>query len=109
MTQSLENKRAGRETELKNKMKGTIERYESVFGKPLDVKTILDYLTHEELNNKMVFMRDRMGVLSDADVGFLRNMVKVTKAAPELVPNLGGDEDFDLDENLDEVDENEAN
>ena len=105
MAESLENRRAGREEELSKKLKLAVDRFESVFSKPLTVKVILEYLAHEEFRNRVKFLRDRIGELTDADVGFLRKLIAHSGAAPEVVPDM-----VDADQlSLDEIDGDEEN
>ena len=68
MAQSLENKRAGREEELRKKLKAAIERYETVFATPLSTQTLLEFLEYSAQQERMKFLVDRVGVLSLMDV-----------------------------------------
>ncbi len=70
------NKRAGREEELRRKVKETIDRYESVFNVPLSTEALESFLNYSEENNRNVFLTGRIGVLSDMDVKYLRNVLK---------------------------------
>jgi hypothetical protein len=100
MATSNESKRIGRDTELRNKLKEASERYESVMGAPLSVDVLKRFLDESEWNNKFLFLRDRIGVLSDADVGFVRQILKVS-VRPVPVSEEAVEE---LSEGLEEVD-----
>lgn len=78
------NRLAGRQKELRDRMKKTIDRYEAVFGKPLSVKVLKDFLHEEKKEEFKVFMRDRMGTLSGSDITFLLAVLDEKQVAPEL-------------------------
>lgn len=107
MSQSLENKRAGREQELRVKMKGAIERFESVFGRALSAVVLKEFLDESEKHNRISFLRDRMGVLSDVDVGYLRNVLKENLKSPStsIVTGDTTEDEVDSDELPDEDDD----
>lgn len=104
MADPIENKRLGREQELRLKMKAALDRYEAVFGKPLSVQFLSQYLTDAEKNNKYVFLKDRVGELSDQDVKFLRFILAENSSAPETEVKVVTDEDNTL-ENLEDIEE----
>lgn len=98
-----ENKRAGREDELRKKLKAACDRYESVFGKPLGVAELKDFLDFSEAQNKRVFLTDRIGVLSDQDVAYLRNVLKENVSTSPAQPvQVATAEDVDSIEEIDE-------
>lgn len=104
LSETTINKRAGRDAELREKLKATQDRYEEVFGKPLSLIALKDFLDDSEKQNKFNFLRDRLGVLSDLDVSYLRNVLKenvVNKTVPASneSPDL---DDVNLDEDGDE-------
>lgn len=105
MAESLENKRAGREQELRNKLKATVNRYEDVFAKPLTTSVLKEFLDESEKNNRMVFLRDRMGMLSDQDVNYLRNVLK-ENVAGSSAPVKAAPKEVELDdvEDISELD-----
>lgn len=78
-----ENKRAGRDKELRKKMRAALDRYESVFGKPLSAKVLNEFLDESEKRNRLTFLTDRIGVLADQDVKYLRELVNENVASPE--------------------------
>lgn len=79
MTDSVENRRIGREKELKDKLKSAAERYEGIFGKPLSVKVLTEFLDHSERQNWITFLKSRIGEpLSDVDIKYLRDIVRST-------------------------------
>ena len=90
------NKRIGRETELRKKIKDTADRFEGVFGKPLSPKILHQFLDHSEEHNRNQFLVDKIGVLSDADVHFLRSVLK------ENVSSASAEED--VEESPEQVD-----
>lgn len=105
MAESLENKRAGREQELRNKLKATVNRYEDVFAKPLTTSVLKEFLDESEKNNRMVFLRDRMGMLSDQDVNYLRNVLKENVAGSSAPVNAAPKEvDFGDVDDISELD-----
>ena len=97
-----ENKRAGREDELRRKVKESIERYESVFGVPLTTEALKAFLDYSEEHNRNTFLVARIGVLSDADVGYLRNVLKENAKGTKLKDPLP---DVDALSELDDVDD----
>ena len=102
------NDRLGREQELREKLKATVERYENVFGKQLTVGNLKDYLDEEEKKNKLDFLRGRMGLLSDTDIGYMRNILKENAKAPNTASPKVVSALTDIDE--DEIEEdNEEN
>jgi hypothetical protein len=97
-----ENKRAGREEELRKKIKEVIERYESVFGSPLTTEALKDFLDYSEAQNRNTFLVDRVGVLSDMDVKYLRNVLKENKKGTRIKDPLP---DVDALSDLDDVED----
>lgn len=83
MATSPENRRAGREEELRKKAKEAIKRYEDVFAKPLSTALLKEFLDWSEQQTRLTFLRDRLGVLSDTDVRYLRNFLKENGAVDE--------------------------
>lgn len=107
---STENKRAGREKELRQKVRDATDRFESVFGRPLSVGVLREFLDESRKHNRLVFLKDRVGILSDADVDFLENVLKENSKQPEsklqtLVDDQPEDVEFDGSENADDLDE----
>lgn len=103
MVKSLENKRAGRESELRKKLKASLSRYEDVFKKPLSVNALEEFLDESEKNNRLVFLKDRIGVLSDQDVKYLRDFLK-EQGKGEVEVEVG---DSDSLEELSEIDDDD--
>jgi len=104
-----ENKRIGRETELRKKVKETADRFEGVFGKPLSPKILNEFLDHSEKHNRNQFLVDKIGVLSDADVHFLRSVLKENvsdKSMEEESEAPAGQVDID---DLDDLDDSQVN
>lgn len=99
MAKSNENKRLGREKELRRKMRDCMDRFESVFGKPLSTGIILEFLDESEKHNRLTFLKDRIGLLSDWDVEYIRTVLKAASKSPELVPDI---EDAESDEGDDD-------
>ena len=107
---SAENRRAGREDELRKKLKATVQRYEDVFAKPLTTSVLKEFLDDCEHHNKMTFLRDRMGLLSDQDVAYLRNVLKENVANAFSVAATNKPSEMDVEEledvsELDDADE----
>ena len=100
-----ENKRAGREEELRRKVKEVIERYESVFGAPLTTEAFKAFLDYSEAQNRNTFLVDRVGVLSDMDVKYLRNVLKENKEGTRIKDPLPDEDALDALDELDDVDE----
>ena len=90
--ETLVNKQAGRQEELRKKMKDTIERYESVFSKPLSVAYLREFLAEESKQEGFRFLRDRLGFLSGTDIKYLRNIVDDRAKSPETPPSLDEDD-----------------
>lgn len=108
MATSLENKRAGREDELRTKLKDTLQRFEHVFNKPLTTTVLKEFLDESEKWNRLNFLKDRMGVLSDMDVKYLRNILKENVAAStkEVAVDdkaLEDISDIDIDDDIEEL------
>lgn len=95
MGDTVENKRAGRDKELRGKIKSALDRYEAVFGKPLSTEVLHEFLDESEKNNRIQFLKDRVGVLSDQDVKYLRELLDENKGSPETELTVADD---DLDE-----------
>ncbi len=93
---SRENKRIGRESELRKKVKDAMQRHVDVFGKELTVEGLREFLDESEKQNRLTFLRDRIGMLSDLDVKFIRDVLKGSKGANIAVVDT---------ESLDELDE----
>lgn len=100
------NKRIGREKELKKKIKAAIDRYETVFGKPLSAGALKEFCDYCEKENRMVFLRDRIGRLSDVDSTFIRGLLKETAASNEVQPRIDT-EDLEEVDDEDLVDEDD--
>lgn len=98
-----ENKRAGRETELRQKVKDCIERYEDVFGKPLTTEALKKFLDYSEEQNRNIFLTGRIGVLSDMDIVYLRRVLKENVKGTKIKDPLPDESLSDLDE-VDEAD-----
>lgn len=99
----IENKRLGRENELRVKLKAALDRYEAVFGKPLSVSFLSEYLTDAEKQNKYIFLKDRIGMLSDQDVKYLRFVLAENKSAPDHEVKVATEDETDLSE-LEDID-----
>lgn len=99
-----ENKRAGREEELRKKVKECIERYESVFGTPLTTEALKSFLDYSEADNRNIFLRGRIGVLSDTDVGYLRLVLKENAKGTKIKDPLP---DEDALEDLEDISDDE--
>ncbi len=93
-----ENKREGRETELRKRVKECIERYESVFGKPLTTEALKFFLDESEKDNRNEFLRSRIGVLSDMDITYLRRVLKENVKGTKLKDPLPEEEIPELDD-----------
>ena len=93
-----ENKREGRETELRKRVKECIERYESVFGKPLPTEALKFFLDESEKDNRNEFLRSRIGVLSDMDITYLRRVLKENVKGTKLKDPLSEEEIPELDD-----------
>lgn len=76
MSEDSLNKRAGREDELRKKMKEVIQRYKDVFSSDLTTNVLKDFLVDSRKANKNNFLRDRIGVLSDIDIDYLETILK---------------------------------
>lgn len=102
-----DNKRSGREKELRKKIRNAMERYESVFGKPLSAGIIEEFLDESEKHNRITFLKDRVGLLSDWDVDYIRKVLKAGAKSPEVVPEIEDveEEKEDVQEELDLEDE----
>ena len=96
------NRRLGREKELRKKMRLALERFESVFAKPLSVNVIKEFLDHSEKQNRLVFLTDRLGVLSDQDVAYVRTLLKEVTVSPELQPELPTEEIEEITEDMED-------
>lgn len=94
------NKNLGRQKELVRKLKLTCDRYESVFDKPLTVDELEYFLDEEWKRDRLSFLRDRMGQLSQTDIIFLRDHLKRSTTSKELPP--------ELNENLEEIEDGET-
>lgn len=97
---TLENRRAGRETELRKKMLATVARFEDVFKKALTPVLLRQFLDAEEVRNRHNFLRDRLGELSDTDIGYLRNVLKENVVDDTRTLKVDTEE---IDENLVDV------
>jgi len=83
MSEVVENKRAGREAELREKLKKAMQRYEDVFGKPLTVATLKMFLDESEKKNTLDFLKNRIGEpISDVDIEYMRSILKENVATP---------------------------
>lgn len=102
------NRRAGREKELRAKLKACADRYETVFGKTLSVNDIRFFCDEEEKREKLTFLRDRVGQLSFADVGYVRQIIKSGEVAPELPPKLDEVEEEEEQAELEELNFNDG-
>lgn len=100
----MTNKRAGREEELRKKVKDVIERYEAVFGKPLTTEALKEFLDYSEKQNRITFLVDRVGVLSDMDVEYLRHVLKENVKGSKIKDPLP---DEDALEDLEDVSDEE--
>ncbi len=80
---SVESRRAGRDKELRTKLKNVLDRFEAVFNKPLSVDVLHEFLDESEKHNRIQFLKDRIGVLSDQDVSFLRNVLSENSGTHE--------------------------
>lgn len=98
MADAIENKRVGRENELRQKLKDTVKRFEDVFAKPLSTVVLKEFLDESEKNNRMIFLKDRMGQLSDADVNYLRNVLKENVVSTTKAAVVSSDELDDVDD-----------
>jgi len=108
MATSRESKRIGREQELRNKLKETLTRFEDVFKYPLSVSALKVFLDECELENRHSFLRDRLGLLSDKDVEYLRIVLKESaekglnkptpKEVEEATAEIDDIDDVDFDE-----------
>lgn len=90
------NRLAGRQIELRKKMKESLERYDAVFGRSLSVKELKDFLAEEAKQEKWRFLRDRLGLLSDTDIKFLREIIDSGTALSAEAPPEIDDELEDL-------------
>lgn len=93
MATSVENRRAGREEELRSKLKATVARYEDVFGKSLTAGGLKEFLDESEKRNRLSFLTDRLGMLSDVDISYLRNILKENIVGSDRVKQVEVDVD----------------
>lgn len=110
MAESVENKRAGREKELRGKLKETLTRFEDVFGRVLSPSVLKEFLDESEKHNRISFLRDRMGMLSDMDVQYLRNILKenVLEDDSKYSKDAAKNNEVSLDE-VDDIDFDDLN
>ena len=92
MSDTVENKRAGRDKELRGKVKNALARFESVFNKPLSTEVLNEFLDYCETQNRIQFLRDRVGDLSDQDVKFLRELINENGASSETEVTVADDD-----------------
>jgi len=80
------NKRVGRERELRKKLREAVDRYELTFHKPLSPLVLKEFLVESKKHNQLVFLRDRVGVLSDQDCDYLMHILKENPVNESTVP-----------------------
>lgn len=80
------NKRAGREKEIRKKIRQAIDRYELAFGKPLSPAVLKEFLVRSKQENQFVFLRDRVGVLSDQDCEYAMQILQENPVNETTVP-----------------------
>lgn len=72
--------RAGRQEELRRRLKETTDRYEAVFGRELQLPELKEYIEHAAKQDRYRFLHQRLGDLSEVDCKYLMDLLGAVEA-----------------------------